>query len=726
MKLAESNNCIKVSVIVPVYNVAKYLPRCLDSLKEQTLKEIEIICINDGSSDESGDILNKYAGEDDRFVIIEQENKGVSAARNRGIELAKGEYIAFVDSDDYVDIQMCEDVYSLSVKTNADIAVFGGSVFTEEATNNEYLTNAQRFFEQNLTTRTVEYANNSVCALCKETGSWPLIWNKFYKRELISECGSFSTELALGEDEAFLFDIFPLARKIVYTEEKYYHYLRNRPESATDKIVLNFVKRAESNLKMAEIVYNDWARKDLIKKYENEYLSRYIDLLFDSVNSVGFDPVFQLEYARNVLDFFNRHFENFSLKIVKNYYSEIDNRNAVDDLNVRLNSKQAEILELQNQLAVSNGKLQAYSDVQAMVSTLIGKKNKQSKQNMKNRKKARGFENTLVRIVLGKSQAYQKMNSVLYELYNSGYLAYNSLKKRFGNNCAFFSCAAGGIGDAYITACFAQQIALSKGLSDFVILLCGRAEKAMIEELFPQFRGKCILISVKEHEWLRNFDRMCNGETDFFFFHHFDYMQPHLQISKKLQGYKKINMKEMYLWRMGLPLDSAVVHPENTSSNNSEEIEKLFTKNNLKKGRTVVLSPYSTCLGKLSEDFWEDIIAFLKSKQYTVCTNCAPGQEPLKNTKAISPKFDELIDFLNVAQAGFIGYRSGLCDVVSSSRCRQIVLHPYRSTQWGTGNSLNYVGISNMGLNDNVIEIELPDKPEDAQAIKEKIMDYFK
>ena len=92
----------KVSVIIPVYNVEKYLRECLDSVVNQTIKDIEIICVNDGSTDGSLDILNEYCSNDDRFVIINQENQGLSVARNNGLNSASGDYIAFIDSDDYL------------------------------------------------------------------------------------------------------------------------------------------------------------------------------------------------------------------------------------------------------------------------------------------------------------------------------------------------------------------------------------------------------------------------------------------------------------------------------------------------------------------------------------------------------------------------------------------------------------------------------------------------
>ena len=115
----------KVSIIVPVYNVEKYLKRCLESLVNQTLKDIEIICVNDGSTDGSLAILNEYVRNDDRIVVINQENSGQSVARNRGIDVAKGEYIGFVDSDDWVCEDYFERLHNSAIQNNAEIAVGG-------------------------------------------------------------------------------------------------------------------------------------------------------------------------------------------------------------------------------------------------------------------------------------------------------------------------------------------------------------------------------------------------------------------------------------------------------------------------------------------------------------------------------------------------------------------------------------------------------------------------
>ena len=104
----------KLSIIVPVYNVEKYLPKCLESLTNQTLKDIEIICVNDGSMDNSLAILKEFASKDSRIRIIDNQHQGVAKTRNTGIEQSTGEYIGFVDSDDYIDIDFFEKLYNLS------------------------------------------------------------------------------------------------------------------------------------------------------------------------------------------------------------------------------------------------------------------------------------------------------------------------------------------------------------------------------------------------------------------------------------------------------------------------------------------------------------------------------------------------------------------------------------------------------------------------------------
>ena len=122
----------KISVIVPVYNVELYLERCLESIVKQTLTDIQIIIVNDGSTDNSLDIIKKYAQYDDRFIVVSQENRGSSAARNKGLKIASGDFIAFVDGDDYISSEMYMTMYNSAIKNSADVVVCQFSKFNDQ------------------------------------------------------------------------------------------------------------------------------------------------------------------------------------------------------------------------------------------------------------------------------------------------------------------------------------------------------------------------------------------------------------------------------------------------------------------------------------------------------------------------------------------------------------------------------------------------------------------
>ena len=110
----------KVSVIIPVYNVEKYLPECLDSVIKQTLKDMEIICVDDGSTDSSGKIIDEYAAKDNRIVVIHKQNGGYGQSCNKGLDIAKGEYVAILEPDDFVDEHMYEDLYNAAKQYDGD------------------------------------------------------------------------------------------------------------------------------------------------------------------------------------------------------------------------------------------------------------------------------------------------------------------------------------------------------------------------------------------------------------------------------------------------------------------------------------------------------------------------------------------------------------------------------------------------------------------------------
>lgn len=214
----------KVSIIVPVYNVEKYLKRCLDSLVNQTLKDIEIICINDGSTDGSLAILNEYVRNDDRIVVINQENSGQSVARNRGIDVAKGEYLGFVDSDDWVSEDYFEKLHNSAIQNNAEIAV-GGIIRLHKFNRRKFLTFAKE---------TVTNDVNLKFELC-DLPEKSYVWNKIYKSSKLKEIGLKFEEGIVFEDCIFTPQALFYFDKMVTVPDTYYFYWRRIDSTVTRK-----------------------------------------------------------------------------------------------------------------------------------------------------------------------------------------------------------------------------------------------------------------------------------------------------------------------------------------------------------------------------------------------------------------------------------------------------------------------------------------------------------
>lgn len=214
----------KVSIIVPVYNVEKYLKRCLDSLVNQTLKDIEIICINDGSTDGSLAILNEYVRNDDRIVVINQENSGQSVARNRGIDVAKGEYLGFVDSDDWVSEDYFEKLHNSAIQNNAEIAV-GGIIRLHKFNRRKFLTFAKE---------TVTNDVNLKFELC-DMPEKSYVWNKIYKSSKLKEIGLKFEEGIVFEDCIFTPQALFYFDKMVTVPDTYYFYWRRSDSTVTRK-----------------------------------------------------------------------------------------------------------------------------------------------------------------------------------------------------------------------------------------------------------------------------------------------------------------------------------------------------------------------------------------------------------------------------------------------------------------------------------------------------------
>ena len=233
----------KLSIIIPVYNVEKYLERCLDSVLNQTFDDIEIICVNDCSTDNSLNILNKYKNKDKRLKIINLlQNQGVSYARNMGMEFASGDYIAFLDSDDSWKSNLAETTLNAITKNSFDIVIFGHNLYK----NGTYYPDKQK--------------NESIKAciengICKKSNNHfvNVVWDKIYKVNFLkNNLIKFDTQLTQAEDVLFSLESLSKSPKIIFLEDFLYNYSIDREGSAmydNTNIVSNQIKAFKKMIK---------------------------------------------------------------------------------------------------------------------------------------------------------------------------------------------------------------------------------------------------------------------------------------------------------------------------------------------------------------------------------------------------------------------------------------------------------------------------------------------
>jgi glycosyltransferase EpsH len=246
-----------ISIIVPVYNVEKFLPQCLDSLVNQTYRDLEIICVNDGSTDRSLAILEKYAAKDERISIISQDNQGVSYARNKGLQVAKGDWIMFVDSDDWIETDCCQKV--LDVSQDSELGLFSyirefkSSSAPKRFMGNEEIefdeTNIHQLYERLIAPKGKELKHPD------NIDSLSTPWGKLYSSEIIRDYHlSFVSTNEIGtEDLLFNVEYFKYVRRAFYISECLYHYRKSTLSTLTslykedlDKKWLRMFERIEN------------------------------------------------------------------------------------------------------------------------------------------------------------------------------------------------------------------------------------------------------------------------------------------------------------------------------------------------------------------------------------------------------------------------------------------------------------------------------------------------
>lgn len=230
LKKEDMNKIPKVSIIVPIYNVEKYLDRCIQSLVNQTLNDIEIILVDDGSPDNCPSMCDEYAQKDNRIKVIHKQNAGLGYARNSGLDIATGEYVAFIDSDDYVDLSMYKTLYKRAETINAD-AVFCG--FKTEIFPNNWHESKEVYEDQLWEGNNVkEFMYNMIASgkgVRQERLYQMSVWHAIYRRDIIINHNILfpSERDVVSEDIPFQIDFLKNADKVLYLNAYLYYYCLN-------------------------------------------------------------------------------------------------------------------------------------------------------------------------------------------------------------------------------------------------------------------------------------------------------------------------------------------------------------------------------------------------------------------------------------------------------------------------------------------------------------------
>lgn len=283
-------NKYKISVIVPVYGVEKYISKCLNSLVNQTLNDIEIIVVNDGTKDNSQKIIDEYVKKyPDKVKSFIKENGGQGSARNYGLKQANGEYIGYVDSDDYVELDMYEKLYNKAINDNLDIAICGNYNVSEDYKNKK------------VDLEFIKYEDNKINALLGKKA----VWNKIYKKSIVEKL-EFRSKVWY-EDFDFSIKAICSAKKIGYVNEPLYNYLLREGSTMNNSNVVR-------NLEILD-AFNEIVKDKKYKGYYDiiEFLAIdhiYISTIVRVINAKADDKV-KRETINKLIDYMNTSFPNY-------------------------------------------------------------------------------------------------------------------------------------------------------------------------------------------------------------------------------------------------------------------------------------------------------------------------------------------------------------------------------------------------------------------------------
>lgn len=278
-----------ISVIVPVYNVEKYLGECLDSILGQTFKDIEIICIDDGSTDSSGKMLDDYREKDERVIVVHDTNHGLGHARNAGIDMARGKYICFLDSDDYMETDALMKRYELAEKNNCDLVI--DNLDKVDCQSGEKLDWAYALIFGLLPEKEVFNRHDIPDHIMNITYSTAN--NKFCRLEMLRQKGLRFQEIRYAEDVFFSYKILIDSERISVIRDIDVHYRVNRPGSATSTVSSERLLA----VKAYKDLYDDLNESGILKEIKRSFYNRFLSSLHYELNAIGRDPL-RLEFRK--------------------------------------------------------------------------------------------------------------------------------------------------------------------------------------------------------------------------------------------------------------------------------------------------------------------------------------------------------------------------------------------------------------------------------------------
>lgn len=311
---------IKVSVIIPVYNSEKHLQKCIESLLIQTLNECEFIFINDGSKDNSKEIIEEYKKKDARIQLINQENKGVSAARNAGLQLAKGEFIGFIDADDYIS----NDYYKTLVEaaTNYNVVIVASNFSTEK--DGEFV-DQKSLFQTNKVFDTIQIQQEILPFFIKQDGLNSCCTKLFKKSLLLENNIIFPVGVSHGEDAAFALRAYSKATTVVFLNYLGYFYKEVTDSASRNILAKDFFQKA------LEVYASDY-KKEYQLHLDNQTIQklkaiRFISTVISLIH-VYFKPNLEISYAKRY-HFVKKMIDNLEVQnAIHNYWNDLIENNS--------------------------------------------------------------------------------------------------------------------------------------------------------------------------------------------------------------------------------------------------------------------------------------------------------------------------------------------------------------------------------------------------------------